>query len=77
MNRKIQIISILVLVIGLVAGIILMKNPQIFKSKASNGVEIISREEGKTIECNGTTECHTQTQHIRIDFTNLINNPSQ
>lgn len=72
--QKIQIAVILILVIGLAAGIYLVQTQQIFKPKATaelySAFEVTSNEPGKTVTCSGST-CQTNTLNINIKLEEL------
>lgn len=81
MNQKgviAHIILIIILAIGLVAGLYLVQHPQIFKPKASSNPIIDALEmkdaDGNTINCDSSTNpptCETSTQDITIKIRDL------
>lgn len=69
-NTKIgkkQLLTVLILIAGLIALLILIKNPQIFKSKASqklfNAIEVTNNE-GNPV-CSGN-ECETESSEVNF-----------
>lgn len=70
--KKKQIITIIILIVGLVVTVILVQRPQIFKSRAdidiSSGFNI-SDTSGEKINCEGQT-CTTDSEEVTIEVTN-------
>ena len=65
---KLQIISVLLLLIGIAAGVYLIQFQHIFKSRAAvdiNQAFEIKDNSGNIINCNGTT-CYTNSSEINI-----------
>lgn len=66
-NRKSGLLVVLILVIGLIALLILIKNPQIFKSRANqrlyNAIEV-TNSQGQLL-CNGNG-CNTDSLDVNI-----------
>lgn len=82
MNQKgviAHIILIIILAVGLVAGVYLVQHPQIFKPKAGGGSPIIPALEmkdsnGNNINCDSSANpplCETSTQDITIKIRDL------
>lgn len=74
-----HIILIIVLAVGLVAGLYLVQHPQIFRPKAGGGSTIIQAldmkdSNGRNINCDSSTSpptCETETQDITIKIKDL------
>ncbi len=82
MNQKgviAHIILIIILAVGLIAGVYLVQHPQIFRSKAGGGSPIIQALEmkdsnGGNINCDASANpplCETSSQDITIKIRDL------
>ncbi len=79
MNQKgiVHLILILILVAGLIAGLYLVQNTQIFKPKASNtwvNAFEIKDANGNVINCDASTSpptCETSTEEVEIKVKDL------
>ena len=73
-----HLLLIIILVIGLIAGLYLVQHPQIFKPKASSNPIIDALEmkdsEGNNIDCNGSANpplCETTSSDVTIKIKDL------
>lgn len=73
-----HIVLIIILAVGLVAGVYLVQHPQIFRPKASSNLIIDALEmkdsNGKEINCDGATNpplCETTSSDITIKIKDL------
>ena len=69
-KQLISLLVLLVLTIGLVVAIILVRNQQIFKSRANidlSSTFTVTDEIGNEVNCSGTT-CSTYSNTVQIKF---------
>lgn len=74
-----QLAILLIIGVGIVAGLYLVQHPQVFRPKAGGGSPIIPAldmkdSNGKNIECDSSTNptiCETDTQDITIKIKDL------
>ena len=75
LNQKgiiIQVLVVILLLVGIVAGFFLLKNPQIFKSKASNPPIVVKNSDGtvNTPDASGIVQITDPT--VKLEFTSPL-----